>query len=297
MMRFARCQCPEGRQIFTYFSYAFAVLVPRLCAINRAPAIKRLTWGNTLSLFATGVVLLALFIASYSRRGTWVALGSTALSAAMFVGLLFFATLHEPSQVQPRLAWIANQLSLVADSHTAAELKSAVASISLSCDASQRPECRATAGAEPPPAAEAEPMQAAVITDWPGRSRAPKATSQSPVAWNLDDGDGQLPVSSPWGFSISGTNDSDEALEEVHAVLKPDSSRRELELVLSVEGLKPGDQVIPAGGRFSLVSENPNEDGSKLGGAILSFRYVQAGQRKTSILYLTPAMLSPFANR
>jgi hypothetical protein len=257
-----------------------------------------------LGLFAAGVVLLALFIASYSRRATWIALGSTALSAAMFVGLLFFATVHEPSQVRARLAWIANQLSLVAGSHTAAELKSAVASISLSCDASQRPECRATAGAEPPAAAEAEPMQAAAVTDWLGRSRdpeltnqAPKTTLQSPIAWNLDDGDGQLPVTSPRGFSISGTNVSNEALEEVHAVLKPDSSRGELELVLGVEEPKPGNQVIPAGGRFSLVSENPNEDGSKLGGAILSFRYVQAGQRKASILYLSRAMLSRFANR
>src|SRR3989442_1169493 len=51
-----------------------------------------------------------------------------------------------------------------------------------------------------------------------------------------------------------------------------------------------------AGARFSIVSETPNGDGSKQsGGAILTFRYVQAGQRKTSVLYLTPSMVSRFA--
>jgi hypothetical protein len=88
-------------------------------------------------------------------------------------------------------------------------------------------------------------------------------------------------------------------LEEVHAVLKPDASQREVELALSVEGRELDDKsVIPAEARFSLVAANPNEDGSKqIRGAILTFRYLQAGQRKTSILYLTPAMVSRIANR
>jgi hypothetical protein len=46
------------------------------------------------------------------------------------------------------------------------------------------------------------------------------------------------------------------------------------------------------------VSETTNEgDAKQFGGAILTFRYVQAGQRKTSILYLTPSMVARFANR
>jgi len=55
---------------------------------------------------------------------------------------------------------------------------------------------------------------------------------------------------------------------------------------------------IPADARFSLFSAAPQEGASgQTGGAILTFRYVQAGQRKTSILYLTPAMVARFANR
>ena len=41
----------------------------------------------------------------------------------------------------------------------------------------------------------------------------------------------------------------------------------------------------------------PDEGAGQIGGAILTFRYVQAGQRKSSILYLTPAMVARFANR
>ena len=98
---------------------------------------------------------------------------------------------------------------------------------------------------------------------------------------------------------ISGTNVAEQALEQVHAVLKPDSSKQEFDLVLNVEGHKLGDgAVIPAGARFSLVTEAPNGDAAKQrGGAILAFRYVQAGQRKTSILYLTPSMVGQLANR
>jgi len=142
-------------------------------------------------------------------------------------------------------------------------------------------------------------MQAAATTSWLGTEPDAKATSQYPVAWRLGDQDVQPASSDAGGFFISGTNVSHQALEEVHAVLKPDSSKSELELALAVEGHKFEDgAVIPAGARFSLVSATPNEGGSKqFGGAILSFRYMQAGQRKTSILYLTPAMVGRLANR
>ena len=84
----------------------------------------------------------------------------------------------------------------------------------------------------------------------------------------------------------------------MQAVLKPDATGREVALALDVEGNAPGHApVIPAGARFSLVSDSPEEDGASGGGAILSFRYVQAGQRKTSILYLTPAIVARLANR
>jgi hypothetical protein len=254
-----------------------------------------------LSLFAAGVALFLLLIASYTGRSTWIALGSTALSVAMFVGLLFFATVHEPGQVRTRLAWIANTLSLVADRQTVHDLESVLEPPAppLPCDASAGPGCPATAGAETPAATEPAPMQAAAAPGWFDTKPEPKATPQTPVAWTLDDRDVQSPVTSPWGFSISGTNVSDEALEQVQGVLKPDATMREMPLALSVEGAGAGDgSVIPADARFSLFSAAPDESAAgQAGGAILTFRYVQAGQRKTSILYLTPAMVARFANR
>jgi len=251
-----------------------------------------------LSLFAAGVALLALFIASYSRRSTWIALGSMTMSMALLFGCLFLATIHDRSRVRTSLAWVASKLSLVLDRQTAEQVAASLERLQAPspCVAGQ-----AGCGTEmaAPPLAEREPVQAAATTaGWFDAKPDPKAISQSPVAWTLDDREVQRPVTSPWGFSISGTNVSDEALEQVQAVLKPDASQRELELALDIEGhvLEDGT-VIPAGARFSLVSESPDEDGSRLGGAILSFRYVQAGQCKTSILYLTPAMVARFATR
>ena len=255
-----------------------------------------------MSLFAAGVALLALLIASYSRRSTWIALGSTTISLAALVGFLFLSTAQDPSQVRTRFAWITSELSLVLNQKTLDDLTTVIEHVSTpsSCDTSHQPGCTATASAESYSMGR-EAMQAASTTSWLGTKQERKATSQSPVAWRLDDRDVQPASSDAAGFLISGTNVSDQALEEVRAVLKPDASQRELELDLSVEGdgFEAGT-VIPPGARFSLVSvtANENEDGLKQsGGAILTFRYVQAGQRKTSILYLTPSMVARFANR
>lgn len=257
--------------------------------------------GDTLSLFAAGIVLFALFIASYSRRSTWLALGSMAMSMAVLFGCLFLATVHDQSQVRTRLAWIASKLPLVADQQTLADLAASLERIQAPspspCGAGQ-PGCGTEMAAAP--LLEREPVQAAAATaGWFDTKPNPKANSQSPVAWTLDDRDVQRPVTSPWGFSIGGTNVSDEALEQVQAVLKPDSTQREVPLALSVEGdsVRNGS-VIPADAQFSLFSATPDEGASRqIGGAILIFRYVQAGQRKNSILYLTPAMVARFANR
>jgi hypothetical protein len=253
-----------------------------------------------LSLFAAGIALLALFIASYSRRGTWIALGSIAMSMALLFGCLFLATSHDRSQLRTRLAWAASELPLVLNQpeQLAASLERLQAQ--SPCNAKQ-PGC-GTEMAAAPRRAEREPVQAAATAGWFDTKPDAKANAQSPVAWTLDDGEIQRPVTSPWGFSIGGTNVSDEALEQVQAVLKPDATEREMPLALSVEGAG-GDgerdgSVIPAEARFSLFSAAPDEGASgQTGGAILTFRYVQAGQRKSSILYLTPAMVARFANR
>ena len=285
-----------------------------------------------MSLLAAGLALFILLIASYSGRAAWIALGSATLSMAALVGVLFLAASQDPGQVRAGAAWVANELSLVADRPTVEHLKSAVERLStaLSCEAAQKPGCTTAASADTPAAAP-EAMQAAATTSWlepeatpePVVQEPPKqelakqgpqkqelakqepqkqearGASKSPVAWRLDDAGVQISSGGAGGFSVSGMNVSDKALEQIHAVLKPDGTQREMPLSLSVEGQssEPGT-IIPAGARFSLASATPNEDGSETsGGAILSFRYVQAGQRKSSILYLTPATVARLANR
>jgi hypothetical protein len=257
-----------------------------------------------LSLFAAGIVLFVLLIASYSRRSTWLALGSIALSMALLFGCLFLVTIHDRSHVRTRLAWVADKLPLVLDQQTATELAASLERLAAPspspCSAGQ-PGCGPeTAAAAPRIAApKPEPVEAAAAANWFAPKPAPKAASDSPVVWHLDDRDDKAPVTSPWGFSLDGTNVSDQALEQVEAVLKPDSSNRAMKLAVSVEGDDVGDgSVIPADARFTLFSTTPDDGASALaGGAILSFRYVQAGQRKSSIVYLTPAMVARFANR
>ena len=249
--------------------------------------------GDTLGLFAAGIVLLALFIASYTGRGTWLALGSMALSMAAVAGCLFFVTIHDPSQGRAWLAWIEGKLPLVLDQQMAEELTASLERLAAyrPCDAG---ECSPPASAAPPPA-EREAMQAAATAGWFDTQAEPKAATY-PVAWSLDDRDAQAPVTSPWGFSINGTNVASEALEDVHAVLKPDSTEREIELALDVEGpALEAEGVIPPNARFGLISATPYD--AKQGGAILTFRYVQAGQRKSSILYLSPSMVARLASR
>lgn len=285
-----------------------------------------------MSLLAAGLALFILLIASYSGRAAWIALGSATLSMAALVGVLFLAASQDPGQVRAGAAWVANELSLVADRPTVEHLKSAVERLStaLSCEAAQKPGCTTAASADTPPAAP-EAMQAAATTSWlepeatpepvvqeppkqelakqgpqkqelakqEPRKQEARGASKSPVAWRLDDAGVQISSGGAGGFSVGGMNVSDKALEQIHAVLKPDGTQREMPLSLSIEGQssEPGTS-IPAGARFSLASATPNEDDSETsGGAILSFRYVQAGQRKSSILYLTPATVARLANR
>lgn len=223
-----------------------------------------------------------------------------AMSMALLFGCLFLVTAHDPSQVRMRLSWIANELPLLLDRQTAEQLAASLARLETPspCTAGQ-PGCGIEIAPAPLPA-EREPVQAAATAPgWFDTKPDPKAAPQTPVAWALDDRDVQRPVTSPWGFSIGGTNVSNEALEQVQAVLKPDATMREMPLALSIEGDAAGDgSVIPADARFSLFSAAPDESAAEpTGGAILTFRYVQAGQRKSSILYLTPAMVARFANR
>lgn len=240
-----------------------------------------------MSLYAAAsIALLALLFATYSGRSTWIALGSTALSIAALIGFMLFAAALHPTQVRAPLAWIEGQLQSVLDHETVAGLKSAFDRAAMSVSASRV--------AAPPPGREA--MQAASTSNWLETKPAPKAIAQSPVLWAIDDPRARPSAGGADGLSIDGTNVSDQALEEVRTALKLDASQRELKLALRVEGQQAEDGAIPPGARFSLVSANPDENNLGPGGAILTFRYVQAGQRKSSILYLTPEMVSRLAS-
>ncbi|MGH9809410.1 MAG: hypothetical protein ACRD9W_19520, partial [Terriglobia bacterium] len=189
-----------------------------------------------MSLFAAGIVLVVLLVASYGRRSTWIALGSITISMALLFGCLFVVTIHDRSQVRSRLAWVAGKFPLLLDQQTAEWLTASLEPTEAPspCETGQ-PGCGAETAAAPP-SAEREPVQAAAApTGWFDTKPDAKTPSQSPVTWALDDRGAQGPVSSPWGFSISGTNVSNEALEQVQAVLKPDSGQREVPLALSVD--------------------------------------------------------------
>jgi hypothetical protein len=78
--------------------------------------------GGMLSLFAAGVVVFVLFVASYSRRGTWLVLCSMSMSMALVFGCLFLSTVHDHSQVRLRFTWAASKLPLVLDRQIADDL-------------------------------------------------------------------------------------------------------------------------------------------------------------------------------
>ena len=287
-----------------------------------------------MSLFAAGVVLFALLVASYSGRRFWIALASTLVSMAALVGFLFVAMAKEPNQMRTGLAWLGAKLQLVLDQQTADQINKAIERISAAVAANAAataqilapapldakpaeqaeapPPCEAGqascntvastadtvgASAAEPAAPEPEAIQATATPSWPAAKQEPTTRPGGPLVWLLDDQQLQASPSGAGGFSINGINTTDQAMQEVHAVLKPDGGQHELALALSVEGQKT-EGVVPAGAHFSLGFEASKTAGSKqLGGAILTFRYVQDGQRKTSIVYLTPSMISRLANR
>jgi hypothetical protein len=247
-----------------------------------------------LTLFAASVALVALLIASYGTRRSLLACLSMGLSAALVTGAVFLATTETPAQGRARLAWFASRLPVVVD-------RQAIAALTASLERLVTPAAQEPAIAEDPrPVPVSRPaMQAAATPSWFGAASKPKAEAKSPVVWFLDDPN--APVVSPIedGFAIGGVNTSAEDLKQVHATLKPDGARREIELTLKVEGHEAeAGAVIPAGARFSFGSATPQARRPGLsGGAILTFRYVTAGQRRAAIVYINAATLARFASR
>jgi len=139
--------------------------------------------GGMLSLFAAGVVVFVLFVASYSRRGTWLVLCSMSMSMALVFGCLFLSTVHDHSQVRMRFTWAASKLPLVLDRQIADDLAVALEDLATSprCDKG-RQECSAANSAALLPT-KGVAKQPAAATGWTETKPHFKATSRYPVAW------------------------------------------------------------------------------------------------------------------
>lgn len=246
-----------------------------------------------MDLVVAGTVIFALLLASYSTRGDWVALGSTALSIVLIAGFFFLSTAGEPNPFRDGLTGLATKLPSGWDQR-ALDLANAIEQVSVASVAARKQ------AAERPP----EPILAGSFSDWfslgsssktePEAEPAlkPKPASESragvPIKWLLDE-----PATNQI-FALSGTNVSDQPLADVQAVLKPDSDATVFDLTLQSTGTtgRRGSVIAP-GARFSLAATALTKDQAKhLGGAILSVSYVQDGNRKTSIMYLSPPTIA-----
>ena len=240
-----------------------------------------------MDLLVSGIVLFALLMASYSQRSSWIALGSVTISIALVIGFVFLSVNQVPSPLGQGLARLAQELPPEWDQH-ARNLAAGVERVSTALASSKK---RAEAR---------KPILAASISQWfssepktdaerPPEPAPAAIPSDGPIKWYFD----EPPLAASETLRLNGANISAQSLEDVEAVLKPDSGAGELALTLDVEGRNGKDgAVIPPGARFSLAAKTLTMDEFKqLGGAILSFAYVQAGRRKTSIMYLTPPML------
>jgi len=240
-----------------------------------------------LTLFAASALLAALLIASYGTRHIWLACLSVAISAAVVAGAIFVATTETPADERAKLTYLTEKLSFVFDRQALDTVTAALDRLSTFV---ARYQGVAQSEATPPA------MQATTTPSWFGATSAPKASANSPVTWFLDDPNAPVVAPIEDGFAIGGVNSSDQDLNQVHATLKPDGSGREIALALKVQGRAASNAVIPAGARFSFGSDAP-EGAKPSAGAILTFRYVTAGQQKAAILYLSAATIARFASR
>lgn len=261
-----------------------------------------------MDLLIAGIVLFLLFVATYSQRRTWIALGSTALTVVLVGGGVVFATAQVsttqgPAHVHDGFAQLAKSLPAGWDAR-ALKLTGAIeqASTSLARARTQSPE------------RDPRPVLTASVSDWfsfgswfkaepeteetaapdgePEAKAEPAAGAgaDAPIKWFLDP---PSPAANET-FAVRGTNVSDQPLKVVRAVLKPDSGTGKVKLKLAVEGHDGTDgAVVPPGARFRLEAGGLTaSEAEAFGGAILSFAYVQAGRRKSAIMYLTPETLT-----
>jgi hypothetical protein len=111
------------------------------------------------------------------------------------------------------------------------------------------------------------------------------------------------------GFAIGGVNMSDQTLDAVGSVIKPDHQARDVRLAMRV--MAPDEQAdetktfepgvpgtIPPQAQFALLFAFPEDGGltpeqvlSTFGGVMLKVRYEVGGNEKSFIHYLSPSFL------
>ena len=244
-----------------------------------------------MSILVAGVAVFALLVTSYGRRGAWLAGCSTALSLTTFIGLILASTAREPSIVRAHLTTLMHQLDSKLDQATLRGLAAVIAPAS-GCDATSDRDCApvkqlsSPVGARHAAAASNKAAKAAQARAIDTASASVEAPG-SPLAWLSDP---PSVAASSSRLLIGGINRSDEPLRQVRATLKPDAMKREIALRLNVlDGNGDEPAVIPPGAHFTLELE---VEPKAIGGAIFAFRYVYAGKQRSSIWYLTPAMLA-----
>ena len=143
-----------------------------------------------LGLFAAGFFVFVLFVASYSQRGTCLALCSMSMSMTLVFGCLFISTVDH-SQIRMRFASAARELPQFADWQIADDLASALEHLEIfpRCNIGHQGCHAATSAALLPTKGVAK--QPAAAAGWTETKPDPKAMSRYPVAWRqaVDDRD------------------------------------------------------------------------------------------------------------
>lgn len=272
-----------------------------------------------MDLAAAAIVLLLLFAASYSGRRTWTVLGSTALSAVLIAGWFLLANTQEAAPFLNTLAEkLPNGWNRPAQNLAQAIERAAVsfASTAPSRHQAAREQAARLQAARLQDAKEPSraPVSAASVSQWfgGGRSNGPETRPKPATGGPPSTGShgtvkhGSVkwiavpPRSGGPMIVLTGANQSNGPLEDIRATLKPDgtdiSVPKALRLRLRIEGQAvdgKGAASVPPGVRFHLEAPTLTADQARaLRGAIVSFAYLQAGRRRTSIMYLTQAALA-----
>ncbi len=154
-----------------------------------------------------------------------------------------------------------------------------------------------------------------------GKPAIAAASAAEPIAWLFEHGNLALDERSVFtfattqegrrvtGFAIGGVNMSEQNLEAVTGVIKPDNQAKDIKLALRLipseeqpgeiktfESGMPG--AIPPQGQFALVFAFPEEGGvppdrvlAAFGGVMLRVRYEVGGTERSFIQYLSPSFL------